>query len=352
VGPDGSTVVADSSTSTGLRYTANFAAGKNKIINGDFNVNQRAFTSTTTTATYGFDRWRYTYSGGTTTYSAETFTLGTAPVAGYESKNFARLVTTSQSAASDNALLGQRIESVRTLANQTATFSFWAKAASGTPKVNVNFSQYFGSGGSPSASVTNLGTAQTISTSWARYSFTVTLASISGKTLGTNNDDFLNAVIYVSDGGNVGTGVGAQNNTFDIWGVQVEAGSVATAFQTATGTLQGELAACQRYYWRSGGNTNSQVYGIGIATATTTASVWVQNPTTMRITPSSIDFSTLATTDFTAFTNSFSGLTMTFGSPYGCRLDITGGSGMTLKTPIALTSNNSSAAYLGLSAEL
>jgi len=47
-----------------------FTAGKNKIINGDFGVNQRNFTSTTTDATFGFDRFPLLYSGGTCTYSA------------------------------------------------------------------------------------------------------------------------------------------------------------------------------------------------------------------------------------------------------------------------------------------
>jgi hypothetical protein len=36
--------------------------------------------------------------------------------------------------------------------------------------------------------------------------------------------------------------------TIDFWGVQVEAGNVSTAFQTATGTLQGELALAESYY--------------------------------------------------------------------------------------------------------
>jgi hypothetical protein len=36
-----------------------------------------------------------------------------------------------------------------------------------------------------------------------------------------------------------------------LWGWQLEAGNTATAFQTATGTLQGELAAAMRYYQKS-----------------------------------------------------------------------------------------------------
>ena len=40
-----------------------YAAGKNKIINGDFEINQRAFSSTTTNNAYGFDRFKLTYSG-------------------------------------------------------------------------------------------------------------------------------------------------------------------------------------------------------------------------------------------------------------------------------------------------
>jgi hypothetical protein len=70
--------------------------------------------------------------------------------------------------------------------------------------------------------------------------------------------------IFVSAGSSLdsrsGT-LGIQNNTFDIWGIQVEAGSVATPFQTATGTLAGELAACQRYYQQL--LTGTKSLGIG-----------------------------------------------------------------------------------------
>ncbi len=299
VGNSGETIVADSSTSTGLRYTENYAAGKNKIINGDFLINQRAFTSSTASGdTYMFDRWlSQSPSGGTVTRSAETFTLGSAPVAGYEGKTFLRVDVTGQTGLStDRAQIAQPIESVRTFANQTVTVSFWAKSASGTPQVAVGLRQIFGTGGSPSGAVSTAGIKATISTSWTRYSFTFSVPSISGKTLGTNNNDSLYAQIWFSGGSNFNAltdSLGVQTNTFDIWGVQAEAGSVATAFQTATGTLQGELAACQRYFQTIRGFS-------AIASGTTAVNASLQFPVCMRAFPSVAASSTLQISDAVA----------------------------------------------------
>ena len=263
-----------------------YAAGKNKIINGDFNINQRGFSSVTSTQ-YTFDRFRMNNTGGTVTTTAQTFTLGTAPVAGYEGKNFIRIDSTGQSAAADRSFLSQGIESVRTLAGQTVTVSFWAKAGSGSPKVAVELVQSFGSGGSPSSSVFTVLGQVTLSTSWARYSTTVSLPSISGKTLGTANDDQLFLALWTSAGTDWNSrtnSLGIQTATIDFWGIQVEAGSVATAFQTATGTLAGELAACQRYYYLHASGT-SFTFAPGFYYNATYLQGVIQFPVTMRTEP-------------------------------------------------------------------
>jgi hypothetical protein len=282
-----------------------FAAGKNKIINGDFNVNQRAFTSSTSSGTFGFDRFSSIMVDGTVTYSAQTFTTGAAPVAGYEGKNFARIVTTGQTLATARANLTQGIEDVRALAGQTATVSFWAKAATGTPKIAIELNQSFGTGGSPSAGVQTYAGQVTLSTSWARYSVTIAIPSISGKTIGTNSDSALQLNLFVSAGSNLNarTGsLGIQSNTFDIWGVQAEAGSVATPFQTATGTLQGELAACQRYYYRATIAVTPSRLGVGMVSATTNADLTIFYPVPMRTSPTALEQNGTAT-DYSVITS-------------------------------------------------
>jgi hypothetical protein len=288
VGNDGETLVADSSATTGLRYTGLFGANKNKILNGDFEINQRGFTSNTTNGTYNFDRWYQQNSGGTTTITPQNFTAGSAPVAGYEGRQFCQVITASQSGAGDYAQLTQAIEDVRTLAGQTATISFWAKATSGTPKISVEVIQRFGSGGSPSSDVLTYAGQATISTSWARYSITVAVPSLSGKTVGTTlNTSNTIWSFWLSAGTNFNarTGsLGVQNNTFQIWGVQVEAGSVATAFQTATGTLAGELAACQRYYQIAGDTIYEIMDGGYMVNGNVTYPSWIY-AVPMRTTP-------------------------------------------------------------------
>jgi len=288
VGNNGESLVADSSATTGLRYQSNFAAGKNKIINGDFNVWQRG-TSVSATNTYAYisDRWQ-SLCDGAITGARTAFSPGTAPVAGYEGKYYLRYTKTSGTYWQ----VQQYIEDVQTLAGQTATISFWAKVDA-AKTIYVQLSQNFGSGGS--TTVTTSAGTQALTTSWVRYSFTVAVPSISGKTIGTSSNLALEIGVSATTG----------NVVFDLWGVQVEAANTATAFQTATGTLQGELAACQRYY---------QIITAGTTTGINSTTQVAFNPTFAPMRSSSITFAltgALGITDvYTAdFTQSSSNIT-------------------------------------------
>jgi hypothetical protein len=354
-GSNGDTLVADSSTSTGLSYQANWAAGKNKIINGDFRINQRNFTTASTDGAFTFDRWKNGIgtSGGTCTVTPQTFTPGAAPVAGYEGSNFIQLLSASQSGASDWASTYQNIEDVRSLAGQTITVSFWAKATSGTPNIGVTVLQNFGTGGS--SSVIYSPSVKAITTSWVRYSFNITLSSLSGKTIGTNS--MVQFFIFTSTGSTLtGLGyaaVGLQNNTFQIWGVQVEAGSVATAFQTATGTLQGELAACQRYYYRQTVSTNQPLAPTGGCATAAIADSVLYFPVTMRLNPSSIEVSNVGFYNWGNGSIYESGtITSAAASLYAINLRYTHGSNVFTTGQSGALIGRASTSFIGINAEL
>jgi hypothetical protein len=340
-----------------IGQTNNFYAGKNKIINGDFRFNSRVFTSNTTTGSYNFDRFLQLNSGGTFTVTPQTFTAGTAPVTGYEGINYLRGITASQSAAGDYAIFTQRIEDVRTFANSTAVVSFWAKANTGTPKIGVELSQNFGSGGSPSAQVnTPLGSI-TLSTSWARYSVSVTVPSISGKTIGTTaNTSYLELNLWTSSGSTNATrasSIGIQNFTADVWGVQLESGSTATAFQTASGSIQGELAACQRYYSVIA-TGNSQPFAMGAYFRTDQININVPLPVQMRIAPvlSVVSGTNYYQAQLNNTQDNFNDFILAAASPLAAWIYQAGATVGGVINAAALMNTNNAAAFIAFSSEL
>jgi hypothetical protein len=288
------------------------------------------------------------------TYSSQAFTPGIASVLGQEARNHARLVTTGQSGTSVVTILGQRIEDVTALAGKQITVSFYAKSASGTPSISVEIGQNFGTGGSPSAQVVGAAISKialTGSTSWTRYTATLSVPSISGKTLGTDaNSSYTYVQFWVSAGTNFNSqtdSLGIQSNTFDIWGVQVESGSTATPFRRNANSLEGELAACQRYYFRH--TQNTAFIASGISNSSSNSLVLIQAPVEMRVPPTSLDFSALAITNTTSYTNAASTASIDNASRLSTRISVSA-TGQTANQPVQLVLQTPG--FLGLSAEL
>jgi hypothetical protein len=257
---------------------APFFAGKNKVINGDFGVWQRGTSfSSASYPTFYADRFYggTDGSGITRTVSQQTFTPGSAPVAGYEGKYFLRVNQSVAGTGSSYNVLDNRIEDVQTLAGQTATLSFWAKADAART-VTGTFTQYFGVGGSGNVD-TSLGSFS-VTTSWTRFTATISVPSLSGKT--------------IASGSSVGIRFNLPLNTvqtIDFWGLQLEVGSTATSFQTATGTIQGELAACQRYYYRITITGTNKALATGSAWGTAGNLIQHPFPVVMRVAPTALE---------------------------------------------------------------
>lgn len=261
---------------------------RNKVINGNFLVWQRA-TSQTSVGYGSDDRWYNNHSGSSKTHSQQLFAIGQSAVPGNPSA-FSRTVVTSVAGAGNYVVKQHRFEGVRQLNGMTATLSFWAKADASRP-IAIDFQQMFGTGGSPSPAITGIGVQKfSLTTTWQKFTKTVSIPSITGKTLGSNNDDFLELTFWFDAGSTYNSrtnSLGQQSGTFDIAQVQVEISTVATPFDDRSYTM--ELELCQRYYEvdQFGYNGAYQLIGSGNV-------FYVPFKTRKRITP------TIATSGVTA----------------------------------------------------
>lgn len=224
---------------------------ENRIINGAFDFWQRG--TGFSTYVYGADRWINAFGAGTVTQSRQAFAVGDT-LGSNNPTYFLRQTVSGQTLAGDFTITRQYIEDVRCYAGQTITVLGWARRSSGTGNMSVEAEQYFGTGGTPSASVTASAPAvTTLSATWQPFAAVITVPSITGKTLGTNGNHYLGINFWTSSGSTYAArsnNLGLQTIGVDFWGIHIKLG-VHTADATALykqPELGPELARCQRYY--------------------------------------------------------------------------------------------------------
>jgi hypothetical protein len=349
-GADGTVLVSDSTTSTGLAWQPYAAqtTGKNAIINGAFDFWQRGTTFTSGSAMYTADRWPISPNGGTMTISRINSDL-----TGFR---YAMRVQRPQGGTTTAQIyLGQGLvtEDVIHMQGKQVTISFYARAganySSAGSILSLGANWGTGTGGYVYAPLTNdallFNTGFTLTTSWQRFSYTFTMPA--------TMTEFRFYPYYTQ------SGTAGANDYYDMTGWQLELGPVATTFSRYGGNIQGELAACQRYYYRAipGISTYGLFEHFGVATSTTTIYSSLKLPVTMRTNPSSVDFSTLRTFgQTTGVYNSISNVTINTGgdgstSPQLAMLLLTS-TGLTTNAIYGFGANNSTSAYIGVSAEL
>jgi len=210
----------------------------------------------------------------------------------------------------------------------------------------VNFSSGTGTDQNALQSFTGstnlINTTATLTATWQRFTYTVPV--------GATATELAFNPYYTP------TGTTTTNDYFEITGIQLEIGSVATNFARNGATIQGELAACQRYYQRFTGTSNAgSTMGLqGFAGSTTLAVFSIVFPVQMRIAPTSFESSNLAFYNYRTGVNSTGGSFIQWqGFPTNSELRYTHGSAIyTINDFVSMTSNLSASTFIGFSAEL
>jgi hypothetical protein len=275
---------------------------KNRIINGDMVINQRGVTATNPNPAYVTDRWvAITYGGATVAQSS------VAP-AGFTNSLLWTTTSASAPSAAWTANISQAIEGFNTsdfgwgTANaQPVTLSFWVRSSvTGTYSVALGNPTSTNSLNTQARSYVATYTVNSANT-WEQK--TITIAGDTSGTWATTNGIGICVIFDCGAGSNYQTAstnqwlagaflrtagsVNLQNSsgaTWQVTGVQLEKGTVATSFDYLPyGT---ELQLCQRYFISYGGNDAAEQFGLGQADGTANSSNFIYLPVEMRVVPS------------------------------------------------------------------
>ena len=310
------------------------AGRRNFIINGNVNVHQRGDqTAVTAGGTYGPDRWRWALGGGTG--FAVDLEQSTDAADGFEHSLKVTVSSPRTSTSSDEytgiTTLLEVQDAYPLLWNNplnSFTLSFWVKSSIATTYI-INFNpDATDSGGSGDRVLYHaLYTINTPNT-WEYKTVTVNTGfleayALKSSYISENIGLEVSFVLEVTSGGVRDDAVLGWNNpstearnmvtssrgadtgfmdtdaaTWQITGVQLELGKVATPFEYRRHGE--ELALCQRDYYRIAEGGNPRETGTGYFNTTTTAVLVIPFPVEMRATPE-FDYSSLTHLDIEPF---------------------------------------------------
>jgi len=233
---------------------------RNRLINGDMSVYQRGSVAATTAGAYTLDRWFVTPTGATVTVTQSTSVVPTG---------FADSLNVAGAASVTDVSVYQRIESVNT-----------QDLASGV-QVTVSGRIYQSTGSAVTTATIALAapTALDNYTSTTSAATTYTLPSIPNATWTTFSNTFTLTTSCVNGlQVTIALGTGLTSGSFNLTGVQLEVGSVATPFERRQ--FGQELVLCQRYFQKS-----LQFYNEGYVASSESVGCVSQFKATMRVAP-------------------------------------------------------------------
>ena len=268
---------------------------RNKLINGSMNVYQRGSVNATTSGAYTLDRWFVTPTGATVTVTQSTATVPT---------NFTASLNVAGAASVTNVSAYQRIESLNCqelTSGSQVTVSGYIRQSTGSAVTTATVALTTPTASDNYTSTSSAATTYTIpsfaSATWTYFSNTFTL------TTGCTNGLQLTIAL----------GTGLTTGSFNLTGVQLEVGSVATPYERQIYSEQ--LAQCQRYLpvFSNAGNTSAAAAYVGQAYTTTQAAIPLTNPVPTRVPATGIVFSGTATL-YTASSGATTNVTIVYNS--------------------------------------
>jgi hypothetical protein len=255
-------------------------AGKNAIINAGMEVWQRgtSISVSASSAPYTTDRWVFSTgaSAASTVSRQATSDTTNLPTIQY----CARVQRNSGQTGTSANYFAQSLETINSIryVGQSASLSFYARKGANFSGASDLLGAFLVSGTGTDQNVITAytGTATvatsnvTLTTTWQRFTITGTVATTATE---------LAAYFSYTPSGTAST-----NDYYEITGVQLELGSSATTFSRNASTYQGELAACQRYYYAHAVASGEQI-GSAVYNTTTESNAQIKFPVTMRTTP-------------------------------------------------------------------